>query len=110
MSDRIWVPGSSDPPRGTPAGHTDYNLNLLLHKMRDELPPCKVCDKPCDPDELPPGVTILFIHLDDLGDRLGMIPVHQGACEAEARDRLQKGQAEAERKRRLDTVRLREDL
>ena len=64
----------------------------LLHKLRDEKPKCRICDQVCDPD-VEPGVDLLMIQLDALGEGIGFIPVHQGVCRAEAVERLQRAQA-----------------
>lgn len=71
-------------------------LNNLLHRLRDERPACRVCDRPVDD---PDTAALLLIPLDEIGDAQGVIPVHQGACEREARDRLERAQKAVDERR-----------
>ena len=79
------------------------STNELMHRLRDEKPECPVCHKPCDPDKVPPGVDLIMIPHDPLGDTISFLPVHQGACRREAEERLLAGQrAVRERLERQD--------
>lgn len=71
---------------------TKGKLSELQDQLRRDKPRCRVCDKPCDPDK-EPGVTLIMVPADDIGDLHGIIPVHQGPCLAEAEDRLKRAQA-----------------
>lgn len=68
-------------------------MGELLNRMRAERPLCRVCGQPCDPDDPNLPVTIILVPLDAHGDEQGMIPVHQGACNEEANDRMAQAQA-----------------
>lgn len=63
----------------------------LMHKLRDEQPPCRVCGEPVHPDRAP-GAELIMVKLDEIGLGVGLIPVHQGACKVEAEDRLRAAQ------------------
>ncbi len=71
---------------------TQRKMGELLDRLRDEKPRCRVCDRVCDPD-LEPGVDLIMVALDEQGDVHGLIPVHRGACKAEASARLKRAQA-----------------
>lgn len=66
------------------------STNDIVQAMRDDKPRCLICDKPCDPDVEP--IEVIMVPMLDTFDSVGLMPVHGGACSAEAHDRLKRGQ------------------
>lgn len=79
-------------------------MKELIDKLRDEKPECPICHDPVYPEH-PSGAHIIYVPSKWVPDVLHLLPVHEGACRAEAEDRARRGQ-EAVNERTARTNRL----